>query len=85
MESVPVLSKLQLCVCVSLASDFLETDEVIIIKLGTVSASDMLMHHVLIILTMTLIQGHTDLNHYKYKKCSIISETIRAIPVSVLL
>ena len=31
--------------------------------LGMVTASDMRMHHVLIILTMTVIQGHTDLNH----------------------
>ena len=43
MESVPVVSTLQLCVCVSLASDSLETIEVII-KLGTVDASDMSMH-----------------------------------------
>ena len=50
-------------VCVSLASDSSETIEVIIIKLGTVTALDMLMHQVLIILTLTSIQGHTDLNH----------------------
>ena len=48
------------CVCVSLASDSLETIKVIIIKLGTVTASDVRMHHVLIILTMTFIPGHTD-------------------------
>ena len=29
------------CVCVSLASDFLENVEVIIVKLGMVTASDM--------------------------------------------
>ena len=45
-----------LCVCVSLASDFSGTIEVIIVKLGTVNASDMVMHHVLIILTLTFIQ-----------------------------
>ena len=41
--------------CVSLTSDFSETVEVIIIKLGMVTASesDMLMHHVFIILTLT--------------------------------
>ena len=41
----------RLSVCVSLASDFSETIEVIIIKLGTViiTASDMLMQHVLVI------------------------------------
>ena len=36
---------------------------VIIIKLGPVTAADMVMHHVLIILTLTFIQGHTALNH----------------------
>ena len=35
----------------SLASDSSETIDVTIIKLGTVTASDMVMHHVLIILT----------------------------------
>ena len=45
-------------VCVSLTSDSSETIEVIILKRGTVTASDMLMHHILIILTLTLIQGH---------------------------
>ena len=40
-------------------SDSSETIEVIIIKLGTVTASDMRMHHVLSILTMTFVQGHT--------------------------
>ena len=33
----------------------------VIIKLGTVTASDMVMHHVFIILTLTFVQGHTDL------------------------
>ena len=62
------------CMCVSLANDSSETIEVIIIKLGTVTASDTLMHHILIILTLTLIQGHTDLNHENIN-CLIISET----------
>ena len=35
-----------LSLCVSLASDSLETIEVIIIKLGMVTASDMVMHHI---------------------------------------
>ena len=48
------------CVC---ASDSSGTIEAIIIKLGKVTASDMRMHHMLIILTLTFIQGHTDLNH----------------------
>ena len=50
-------------VCGSLASDSSETIEVIIIKLGMVPASDMVMRPLLIILTFTFIQGHTDLNH----------------------
>ena len=37
------------------------------------TASDMRMHHVLIILTLTFIQGYTDLNH-ENNKCSIISD-----------
>ena len=45
-----------LSVCVSLASDFSGTIEVIIVKLGTVNASDVLMLHVLIILTLAFIQ-----------------------------
>ena len=61
-----------MCVCV-LASDSSETIiEVIIIKLR------MVMHHVLIILTVTFIQGHTDLNR-ENNKCSIISNTVQAI------
>ena len=33
-------------VCVSIASDSSETVEVIIVKLGTVTASDWILHHV---------------------------------------
>ena len=68
-----------MCVCLSLASGSSETVKVIIIKLGTVKASYMRLHHVLIILTLTFIQGHTDLNH-ENDKCSIISETVQAMP-----
>ena len=56
----------------------LETTEVIIIKLGMASA--MIMHRVLIILTVTFIQGNTDLNH-ENNKCSNISETVQASPI----
>ena len=49
-------------VCVSIVSDSSETIEVIT-KLGMATASDMGMHHVSIILTLTFIQGHTNLNH----------------------
>ena len=50
-------------VCVSLSSNSSETIDVIIIKLGVVTASDIRMHHLLLILTLTFIQGLTDLNH----------------------
>ena len=47
-----------------------------------VTATVMRMHHVLIVLTLTLIQGHTDFNHeIENNKCSIISETIQALPI----
>ena len=64
-------------VCVSLTSDSSKTIKVIIIKLGMVTASDMVMHHVLIILTVTFteLQGYIDLNH-ENNKCLIISETV---------
>ena len=39
------------------------TVEITIVKLGTVTASYVRMHHVLIILTLTFIQGHTYLSH----------------------
>ena len=61
----------------SLASDSSETIEVIIIKRGTVTASDMTMHYMLIILTLTFIQfqGHR-YHNYENNKCSIIFETV---------
>ena len=74
---------LRLSVCVSLASDSLETIEVTNIHLGMVTASDMVMHHVLIVLTLTFIQGHTDLN--RENGCLIISETIEAMAVKFAL
>ena len=46
-----------LFVCLSLASDSLETVEAVIIKLGRVTASGLRMHHVLIVLTLTFIQA----------------------------
>ena len=49
--------------CVSLASDASETIHVIIVKVAMVTASDMGVHYVLIILTLNFIQGHTDLNN----------------------
>ena len=70
-----------LSVCVSLVSDSSETIEVITIKLGMVTSSDLPMHHVLIILTSTFIQGHTDFKHEK-NKCSIFSETVQEILIT---
>ena len=55
--------------------------KVTIIKRGTVTASDMIRHHVLIILTLIFIQGHRELNH-ENNECSIISETVQAMPVT---
>ena len=57
-----------LCVCVYVCPS--ETIKVNIIKLGAVTTSDMRMHHVLIILTLTFNQGHTDLilNVRKFQK-----------------
>ena len=57
-----------------------EIIEIIIIKLGMVIASDMIMHYVLTILTLTFIQGHTDLND-ENNKYLIISKTVHAIPI----
>ena len=68
-------------VCVSLASDSSETIEVIIINLGTVTASEMQMHYVLIIVTLTFIQDHTYRKH-ENNKCSIISQTVQAISIA---
>ena len=86
VESGPCLSVCMylcvcVCVCVSVASDSWKTVKVIIVKLSTVTASDLRMHHVLIILTLTCIQGHTDRNH-EHNKCLIISETIEAMPIT---
>ena len=40
----------------------------------------MVMHLVLIALTLTFIQGPSELNH-ENNKCLIISETIQAMPI----
>ena len=45
-----------------------------------VRASNIVMHHVLIMLTLTFIQSHTDLNH-ENNKSLIISETIEVLPI----
>ena len=63
----------------SLASDSSETVEVVIVKLGLVTASDMRMHHVLIILTLTFIHGHRSLV-MKIINLTIL-ETVQAMPI----
>ena len=72
------------CVCLSLTSDSLETVKVIFIKFGTVTASDMRMHHMLIILTFTFIHGHADLYHENIN-VGIISGTIKAMPIKFVV
>ena len=62
-------------------SDSTDTVEVIILELGTGTASDMIMQHVLIILTSAFVQCHTDLDH-ENDKCSIMSETVQAMPIT---
>ena len=69
-------------VCVFLTSDSSKTIEVIIIRLGMVTAPDILMHDMLIILTLAFIQGHTALNR-ENNKCLISSENVQAIPTMV--
>ena len=55
----------RMCVFVSppphppIGSDSAETVAVIIVKLGTVIASGIIMHHVLLTFTFTFNQGHT--------------------------
>ena len=48
-------------VCDCPSSDSSETIKVIIIKFGMVTAWDMIKHHMLMILTLMFIQGHTDI------------------------
>ena len=71
---------MRLCVsvCLSLASDFSQTIEVIIIKLGIFGLRHANTSHINYI-DLDLHSGHTDLNYEN--KCSIISETFQAMPV----
>ena len=63
VDETKVCLSVCLSVCASLASDSSESIEVIIIKLGLVTASDMVMHYVFIILTLTFIHFKvTDVN-----------------------
>ena len=64
-----------MCACVHVCV------EDIILKLGTVTVSVTRMHHMLIILTLTFIQSHTDRKH-ENNKCLIISETNQAMPIT---
>ena len=70
-----------MCVCVCpLQAIPQSTIDFIIITLGMVNAPDMRMHHVLIILTLTFIQGQADHNH-ENNICLIISESFQAMPI----
>ena len=73
---VCVCVRVSVCVCVCAC-----VCVVIIISLDKVTATDMIVHRMLITLTLTFIQGHIDLND-KDNKCSIISETVQAIPIT---
>ena len=64
-ETARARARVCVCVCVSLARNSSETIQVIVIKFGTVTALDMRMHHVLIILTLIFFQGHTDILHVR--------------------
>ena len=75
------------CVCVPLTfkSSSSETQEVIIIKLGMVTASDVVMRHVLSMLTLTLFKVTQIFLNHENHTCSIISETVQAIPIKFAL
>ena len=75
-----VCVSLSVCLYLYVASHILETSEAMAIKFETATASVARIQHVLIILTLTFIQGHTDLDH-EINKCSIISETVQAMPI----
>ena len=65
--------------CVSLTSDSSETVEVFIIKLGMVTASDMVMHQVLIILTLVSFKV-TQIIIMKIN-VRLFIQTVQAIPI----
>ena len=64
------------CVCLSLANDSLGTIQVIIIKFGTVTASDIIMHHMLSTLTLTIQRSH------RYTKYLKIFPCFQAMPIT---
>ena len=62
-----------MCVCVCMCvRACVCTVQVTFVKLGMVTASDKGLHQVLIILTLSFIQGHTDL-HHENNKCSFFN------------
>ena len=77
-----------LCVCVwccvqFLASDSLEAvDIIIVVKRGMVTASVTRMRHVLIRLTLTFIQGHTDRNHQNNECFDYSRNYSKAMPIT---
>ena len=75
---------LSVCLFVRVDSHISKTNEAIAIKVDTVTAYVTGMHHMFIILTLTFIQVQADLNH-EHEKCSIISETVQAMPITFVL
>ena len=64
-----VCARVCVCVCVRVSAGTH-------VKLGTVTAAEMGMRRVLVIFTLTFIQGHTYLNH-ETDNHSIASETVQ--------
>ena len=67
------------CVCVSLASDTSKTVEVIIIKLGAVTASDNYENASRV--TYIDLDLHSSSLNHEYNKCSVISKTVQTMPI----
>ena len=63
------------CICLC------ETSESVATKFDTMTTLVTRVHHVLIMLTLILIEGHTGLNHERHT-CLIISETVQAMPIT---
>ena len=67
------------CVCPSVAHNISERSEAIAIKFDPVTASVTRTHHMLIILTLTFIQGHTDVNHEMCSSKLLRSKTSKCV------
>ena len=82
---VRVCMRVCLSVCLSFANHISkEPNETMAMTFDTMTASVTRMHYVLTILTLTFIQGRTDLTR-ESNKYSIISETVQAMPTKLVL